>query len=104
MPPCKEGKALRSALPALQVVDSDKFIESNLPRTRQMLAGFHANPATSKKTPLAILHEYASKRSLQVGASALHAFCRHASPSCTLRPPSEARASLVDWCSLGSGM
>ena len=65
VPPCKEGKALRSALPALQVVDSDKFIESNLPRTRQMLAGFHANPATSKKTPLAILHEYASKRSLQ---------------------------------------
>eukprot|EP00891_Asterochloris_glomerata_P007855 jgi/Astpho2/7855/Aster-x1463 len=51
---------------AEEVVDSDKFIESNLPRTRQMLAGFHANPATSKKTPLAILHEYASKRSLQL--------------------------------------
>ena len=104
VPPCKEGKALRSVLPALQVVDSDKFIESNLPRTKEMLEGFLTNPATSKKTPLAILHEYATRMSLEVGASVLYALCRHASPSCTPRPLSEANGPLVDWHSLGSGM
>ena len=84
------------------MVDSDKFIETHLPRTKEMLEGFLANPATAKKTPLAILHEYASRMSLEVGASVLHA-----SPSCTVSeasPLSEANGPLVEWCFLGSGM
>ena len=95
------GTASRSALPALQVVDSDKFIETNLPRTKVMLEGFLTNPATSKKTPLAILHEYASRMSLEVGVTVLHAPCKHASLSCILRSLSEARGPLVDCYSLG---
>ena len=79
VPPCKEGE---SPQPALQVVDSEKFIETNLPRMKHMLEGFHTNPATSKKTPLAILHEYASRLALEVGQSVLYTLTKlHFLPS-----------------------
>ena len=83
------------------MVDSDKFIETHLPRTKEMMEGFLTNPATSKKTPLAILHEYATRMSLEVGASVLYALGQHASPSCTPRQLSEANDALVEQLSVG---
>lgn len=45
--------------------DPNKFLEQ-YPKTRQLVETFRANPNTHNKTPLAILHEYATRLNLEV--------------------------------------
>ena len=51
----------------LLLPDPATFMEG-YPRCKHLVDTFRANPNTHNKTPLAILHEYATRLSLEVSA------------------------------------
>lgn len=51
--------------------DPATFLES-YPRCKRLLDAFRANPNTHNKTPLAVLHEYATRLSLEVTLFSAH--------------------------------
>ena len=50
-----------------QLPDPATFLVS-YPRCKRLVDTFRANPNTHNKTPLAVLHEYATRLSLEVGS------------------------------------
>ena len=53
-----------------QLPDPATFLES-YPRCKRLVDTFRANPNTHNKTPLAVLHEYATRLSLEVSVQIL---------------------------------
>lgn len=67
--PAEEAALERSPPPIVEPIepipDPDSFLDS-FPRCKHLVETFRANPSTHNKTPLAILHEYATRLGLEV--------------------------------------
>lgn len=67
--PAEEAAVIESSPPVSEppepIPDPESFLDSFL-RCKHLVETFRANPSTHNKTPLAILHEYATRLGLEV--------------------------------------
>ena len=84
--PAEEIALEQSPAPTVEplepIPDPESFLDG-FPRCKHLVETFRANPSTHNKTPLAILHEYATRLGLEVRSdfSFMRLASRHASAS-----------------------